>query len=421
MAAAAMTPRTGRRSGPTMAASTRSPTGIQPDERCTDAGSAAPALTGRIVAHTRPGGTGRPARPAIGLATAPAEPAPDSPPRAGHCALPRSAGGGYRGPAHDRARRQRRAPSAGPGRPAVIRPGPAFGAFPTIEIDDGRVQLVVCPALGARVLRLVDLWTGRDWLVAGDPPAAGPDGAPLAWGADGRGLRRRRRIRLGRVPADRRALPGPRRSRGAGAARPWRPVGPSGRGGGCRRGGHRHVARPRSPVHVPAPDPTRRAARRGRVRAHQPWSGAAARPVVDAPAARARPRGADRGRGPRHRARDPGDRAAARPGAGSGRLAGDARRRRPADRPRPRRRAGRRYGGEALRRVGPLRRLGLLGRGGPAGRRGRAPAGRIAPRAQLVCADRAEPRDLARRRRLAGGAGRPAGPARARTDDVAGR
>ncbi len=65
----------------------------------------------------------------------------------------------------------------------MIRPGPAFGAFPTLEIDDGRVQLVVCPALGARVLRLVDLWTGRDWLVPGDPPAAGPDGAPLAWGA----------------------------------------------------------------------------------------------------------------------------------------------------------------------------------------------------------------------------------------------
>jgi hypothetical protein len=64
----------------------------------------------------------------------------------------------------------------------VIRPGPAFGAFPTLEVDDGRVQLVLCPALGARVLRLVDLWTGRDWLVPGEPPAAGPDGAVAAWG-----------------------------------------------------------------------------------------------------------------------------------------------------------------------------------------------------------------------------------------------
>jgi hypothetical protein len=66
----------------------------------------------------------------------------------------------------------------------VIRPGPAFGVFPTLEVDDGRVQLVVCPALGARVLRLVDLWTGRDWLVSGDPPAAGPDGAATWAGAD---------------------------------------------------------------------------------------------------------------------------------------------------------------------------------------------------------------------------------------------
>jgi hypothetical protein len=66
----------------------------------------------------------------------------------------------------------------------VIRRGPDFGAFPTLEVDDGRVQLIVCPALGARVLRLVDLWTGRDWLVAGEPPAAGPDGTATTWRAD---------------------------------------------------------------------------------------------------------------------------------------------------------------------------------------------------------------------------------------------
>jgi hypothetical protein len=64
----------------------------------------------------------------------------------------------------------------------VIRPGPDFGPFTTLEVDDGRVQLVLCPALGARVLRLVDLWTGRDWLVPGDPPPAGPDGV-AAWAA----------------------------------------------------------------------------------------------------------------------------------------------------------------------------------------------------------------------------------------------
>jgi hypothetical protein len=66
----------------------------------------------------------------------------------------------------------------------VIRPGPDFGPFPTLEVDDGRVQLVLCPVLGARVLRLVDLWTGRDWLVPGDPPPLGPDGI-ATWAAAG--------------------------------------------------------------------------------------------------------------------------------------------------------------------------------------------------------------------------------------------
>jgi hypothetical protein len=65
----------------------------------------------------------------------------------------------------------------------VIRPGPPFGAYPTLEVDDGRVQLVVCPALGARVLRLVDLWTGRDWLVPGTPPPADAAGVPIGWGS----------------------------------------------------------------------------------------------------------------------------------------------------------------------------------------------------------------------------------------------
>lgn len=65
----------------------------------------------------------------------------------------------------------------------MIRPGPAFGAFPTLELDDGRVRVVVCPGLGARVLSLVDQWTGREWLVGGEPPDAGPDGVAAAWAA----------------------------------------------------------------------------------------------------------------------------------------------------------------------------------------------------------------------------------------------
>jgi hypothetical protein len=67
----------------------------------------------------------------------------------------------------------------------VIRPGPSFGPFATLELSSDRVKIVVCPALGARVLSLVDLWTGRDWLVAGDPPAAGPAGDAPAWSGDG--------------------------------------------------------------------------------------------------------------------------------------------------------------------------------------------------------------------------------------------
>lgn len=66
----------------------------------------------------------------------------------------------------------------------MIRPGPAFGAFPTLELDDGRVRVVVCPRLGARVLSLVDQWTGREWLAQGVPPEAGPDGSASAWAAD---------------------------------------------------------------------------------------------------------------------------------------------------------------------------------------------------------------------------------------------
>lgn len=63
----------------------------------------------------------------------------------------------------------------------MIRPGPAFGDFATVELANDRVRLVVAPALGARVLSLVDQWTGRDWLVPGEPPVGGPDGTARAW------------------------------------------------------------------------------------------------------------------------------------------------------------------------------------------------------------------------------------------------
>lgn len=63
----------------------------------------------------------------------------------------------------------------------MIRPGPAFGAFETLELDDGRVRIVVCPALGARVISLVDEWTGREWLVQGEPPVAAADGTAPTW------------------------------------------------------------------------------------------------------------------------------------------------------------------------------------------------------------------------------------------------
>ncbi len=65
----------------------------------------------------------------------------------------------------------------------MIRAGSPFGEFPTLELDDGRVRVVVCPALGGRVLSLVDEWTGRDWLVQGEAPAADAAGTAAAWTA----------------------------------------------------------------------------------------------------------------------------------------------------------------------------------------------------------------------------------------------
>lgn len=63
----------------------------------------------------------------------------------------------------------------------MIRPGPSFGSFPTFELDDGRLRVVVCPALGARVISLLDQWNEREWLVRGEPPPADADGAAPGW------------------------------------------------------------------------------------------------------------------------------------------------------------------------------------------------------------------------------------------------
>ncbi len=63
----------------------------------------------------------------------------------------------------------------------MIRPGPPFGSFATLELANDRVRVLVCPALGARVLSLADLWTGREWLVPGEPPEASPAGDASAW------------------------------------------------------------------------------------------------------------------------------------------------------------------------------------------------------------------------------------------------
>ena len=69
----------------------------------------------------------------------------------------------------------------------MIRNGDPFGAFATLQLGNDRVGLVACPALGGRVLSLVDRWTGREWLVQGAPPEAGPDGSPAGWtGRDAR-------------------------------------------------------------------------------------------------------------------------------------------------------------------------------------------------------------------------------------------
>ena len=65
----------------------------------------------------------------------------------------------------------------------MIRPGPPFGAFSTLELSNDRVRLIACAALGARVLSLVDAWTDREWLVPGHAPEAGADGSAVGWDA----------------------------------------------------------------------------------------------------------------------------------------------------------------------------------------------------------------------------------------------
>jgi len=69
----------------------------------------------------------------------------------------------------------------------MIKTGAPFGPFATVELGNDRIGLVVCPALGARIVSFVDRWTGREWLVQGAPPDAGPDGSAAGWaGRDAR-------------------------------------------------------------------------------------------------------------------------------------------------------------------------------------------------------------------------------------------
>jgi hypothetical protein len=63
----------------------------------------------------------------------------------------------------------------------MIQTGDPFGDYATLQLGNDRIGLVVCPALGARILSLVDRWTGREWLVQGTPPEAGPDGSAAGW------------------------------------------------------------------------------------------------------------------------------------------------------------------------------------------------------------------------------------------------
>lgn len=45
-----------------------------------------------------------------------------------------------------------------------------FGPFETVALESPAVRIVACPALGGRILSLVDRARDREWLVAGDPP-----------------------------------------------------------------------------------------------------------------------------------------------------------------------------------------------------------------------------------------------------------
>jgi len=45
-----------------------------------------------------------------------------------------------------------------------------FGTLPAVDLDNGILRLRVVPDLGGRVVSLVDLRTGREWLVQGAPP-----------------------------------------------------------------------------------------------------------------------------------------------------------------------------------------------------------------------------------------------------------
>ncbi len=62
----------------------------------------------------------------------------------------------------------------------TITTGVLHGTLETLVLDNDRVRLTIVPALGARVVSLVDRQTDREWLVQGTPPSKA---AAEAWAA----------------------------------------------------------------------------------------------------------------------------------------------------------------------------------------------------------------------------------------------
>ncbi|HEX8939035.1 MAG TPA: hypothetical protein VF763_02640 [Candidatus Limnocylindrales bacterium] len=71
----------------------------------------------------------------------------------------------------------------------AIETGVPHGRYATVALADDRIRLELVPELGAKVVSLVDLESGRDWLTHGEPPPWAGDadaafGGPVAYGWD---------------------------------------------------------------------------------------------------------------------------------------------------------------------------------------------------------------------------------------------